>query len=157
MCKCTPEIRAPFCGKPGCEWPKTPRVAPTYDGSVCIIRMQSGAITVRFSIERDIVIATDRFPDTSFGVANRAINEFMAVLGLPELRDDVRKRYERMCLIEKFTRFVYTYPEDCKFSNTHIECIRFEQYTHNHTDEEIERWLCSRLGPKVYKKFEEFV
>lgn len=22
MCKCTPGIRTPFCGKPGCEWPK---------------------------------------------------------------------------------------------------------------------------------------
>lgn len=22
MCKCTPEIRTPFCGKPGCQWPK---------------------------------------------------------------------------------------------------------------------------------------
>lgn len=22
MCQCTPEIRTPFCGKPGCEWPK---------------------------------------------------------------------------------------------------------------------------------------
>jgi hypothetical protein len=21
MCKCTPEIRTPYCGKPGCEWP----------------------------------------------------------------------------------------------------------------------------------------
>lgn len=21
MCKCTPNIRTPFCGKPGCEWP----------------------------------------------------------------------------------------------------------------------------------------
>lgn len=21
MCKCTPGIKAPFCGKPGCEWP----------------------------------------------------------------------------------------------------------------------------------------
>lgn len=21
MCQCTPEIRTPFCGKPGCEWP----------------------------------------------------------------------------------------------------------------------------------------
>ena len=21
MCRCTPEIRTPFCGKPGCEWP----------------------------------------------------------------------------------------------------------------------------------------
>lgn len=22
MCKCDPSIRTPFCGKPGCEWPK---------------------------------------------------------------------------------------------------------------------------------------
>lgn len=22
MCKCAPEIRTPFCGKLGCEWPK---------------------------------------------------------------------------------------------------------------------------------------
>lgn len=22
MCQCTPEIKTPFCGKPGCEWPK---------------------------------------------------------------------------------------------------------------------------------------
>lgn len=21
MCMCTPEIKTPFCGKPGCEWP----------------------------------------------------------------------------------------------------------------------------------------
>lgn len=26
MCKCTPEIRTPFCGRPGCEWP--PQKAP---------------------------------------------------------------------------------------------------------------------------------
>jgi hypothetical protein len=22
MCKCTPNMRTPFCGKPGCEWPQ---------------------------------------------------------------------------------------------------------------------------------------
>lgn len=22
MCVCTPEVRAPFCGKPGCQWPE---------------------------------------------------------------------------------------------------------------------------------------
>lgn len=22
MCKCTPGIKTPFCGKPGCEWPQ---------------------------------------------------------------------------------------------------------------------------------------
>lgn len=27
MCKCTPEMRTPFCGKPGCEWPDTPEMA----------------------------------------------------------------------------------------------------------------------------------
>ncbi len=24
MCKCTPMMRTPFCGKPGCEWPRHP-------------------------------------------------------------------------------------------------------------------------------------
>ena len=30
MCKCTPEIRTPFCGKPGCERPQlaAPAAAP---------------------------------------------------------------------------------------------------------------------------------
>lgn len=33
MCRCTPNIRTPFCGKPGCEWP--PRIKqkefPSFD------------------------------------------------------------------------------------------------------------------------------
>lgn len=29
MCLCTPNVRTPYCGKPGCEWPKP---APTPDG-----------------------------------------------------------------------------------------------------------------------------
>lgn len=27
MCQCTPEIRTPFCGRPGCEWPGKPEGA----------------------------------------------------------------------------------------------------------------------------------
>lgn len=26
MCMCDPKIREPFCGRPGCEWPKPDRV-----------------------------------------------------------------------------------------------------------------------------------
>lgn len=29
MCKCTPEIRTPYCGKPGCEWPKAEGIDAT--------------------------------------------------------------------------------------------------------------------------------
>lgn len=29
MCKCTPEIRTPFCGKLDCEWPKEPGTRET--------------------------------------------------------------------------------------------------------------------------------
>ena len=28
MCQCTPQIRAPFCGRPGCEWPPQKPHAP---------------------------------------------------------------------------------------------------------------------------------
>lgn len=34
MCKCTPNVRTPFCGKPGCEWSKpegTRKVIPIAD------------------------------------------------------------------------------------------------------------------------------
>lgn len=29
MCKCTPNIRTPFCGKPGCEWPPQEKARPS--------------------------------------------------------------------------------------------------------------------------------
>lgn len=28
MCVCTPEIRTPFCGKPGCAWPEQQKAPP---------------------------------------------------------------------------------------------------------------------------------
>lgn len=28
MCKCTPEIKTPFCGRPGCEWPPQAAAPP---------------------------------------------------------------------------------------------------------------------------------
>ncbi len=31
MCKCTPEIRTPFCGKPGCEAPELQKFGPNDD------------------------------------------------------------------------------------------------------------------------------
>jgi hypothetical protein len=31
MCKCTPNIRTPFCGKPGCEWPEQSKDQVTPD------------------------------------------------------------------------------------------------------------------------------
>lgn len=34
MCKCTPEMRTPFCGKIGCQWPKpegTREPTPNYN------------------------------------------------------------------------------------------------------------------------------
>jgi len=36
MCKCTPNIRTPFCGKPGCEWPevKSGDISPELSGRV---------------------------------------------------------------------------------------------------------------------------
>jgi hypothetical protein len=36
MCKCTPEIKTPFCGRPGCEWPpqKAPEAKPAIVKSI---------------------------------------------------------------------------------------------------------------------------
>jgi hypothetical protein len=35
MCKCTPGVRTPYCGKPGCKWPKEEHDA-----------MRTGGVTV---------------------------------------------------------------------------------------------------------------
>lgn len=31
MCRCTPNLRTPFCGKPGCEWPPQTAARPTIE------------------------------------------------------------------------------------------------------------------------------
>jgi hypothetical protein len=31
MCRCTPAIRTPFCGKPGCQWPEQVKKPPALD------------------------------------------------------------------------------------------------------------------------------
>lgn len=33
MCKCNPQIKTPYCGKPGCEWPpQKSYISPHDDG-----------------------------------------------------------------------------------------------------------------------------
>lgn len=45
MCRCTPEMRTPFCGKPGCEWPApAPRRGP--DGETLQPNRQELAVEV---------------------------------------------------------------------------------------------------------------
>lgn len=40
MCKCTPNIRTPFCGKPGCEWPeqRSSKEWLPFDEAVALLR-----------------------------------------------------------------------------------------------------------------------
>ena len=47
MCKCTPEVRAPFCGKPGCELPE--QRAPLVDDP----RIPTMLANARLSLESD--------------------------------------------------------------------------------------------------------
>lgn len=34
MCVCTPEMKTPFCGKPGCEWPE--QIPPRPAGAIVV-------------------------------------------------------------------------------------------------------------------------
>jgi hypothetical protein len=44
MCRCTPNIRTPFCGKPGCEWPPQ---AIDPDTKIAMVLADSGPVPVR--------------------------------------------------------------------------------------------------------------
>ena len=35
MCKCTPSVRTPYCGKLGCQWPKDEDIRPTRPQTDC--------------------------------------------------------------------------------------------------------------------------
>lgn len=64
MCKCTPEKRTPFCGKPGCEWPPDTVVGhKTLKDGRHIPLFKSEADEIMRRIEHDEADRAARMPD----------------------------------------------------------------------------------------------
>lgn len=66
MCKCTPEMITPFCGKPGCEWPaqtatqmRDREIGKSLLGDVRMRRAQVFVAQIMRIIERDICDHTE--------------------------------------------------------------------------------------------------
>ena len=68
MCKCTPNIRTPYCGKPGCESPHPTRIGPQttemYDVSDAVQRLLSvlrrnGMATLVCAVDGKVVRVDD--------------------------------------------------------------------------------------------------
>lgn len=66
MCKCTPEMRTPFCGKPGCEWPaqtatqmRERQSESSFRPNMRMQRAQMFAAQVMRIIDRDICDHTE--------------------------------------------------------------------------------------------------
>lgn len=54
MCKCTPNVRTPFCGKPGCEWPPQSKSRPTIEELEQILRSPN-ALTMEITTAGEVV------------------------------------------------------------------------------------------------------
>lgn len=56
MCKCTPGIRTPFCGKPGCEWPEqkvqtlSPDQVEDLETGIKLLRQERDALRERVRV-----------------------------------------------------------------------------------------------------------
>ena len=60
MCRCTPEIRTPWCGKPGCEWP-----VQSGETEQPVVMNQKVFSEIKFPINEDIY------------AVNRAVKELL--------------------------------------------------------------------------------
>ena len=88
MCKCTPEIKTPFCGKPNCEWPEQVKQQARENAialSVRIIRaLDEVAQVFDCTREQARVIIFD-------GLVQSMVNEYGAEATLGQFRQSLRK------------------------------------------------------------------
>ncbi len=70
MCKCTPGIKTPFCGKVGCEWPKQTNYVAINNGEAVYLQnleqaleyVARGYVILKWKplrVERKVVILDD--------------------------------------------------------------------------------------------------
>jgi hypothetical protein len=89
MCRCTPEIRTPFCGKPGCTWPEQ--------------RVPNGVVNAKQAGDTVSVVASMLMsvPMESFEALLRdmgAVQKVVNSLGANDLRRDERSETYRLGL-----------------------------------------------------------
>lgn len=55
MCKCTPRIKTPFCGRPGCEWPGgvMPNMTPDRVASNTLAEQSRPSVLFRPTLSQD--------------------------------------------------------------------------------------------------------
>lgn len=68
MCKCTPGIRTPFCGKSGCEWPKQEGVKD--------IKIDISQFKAHFKLELDIHANIENMQSVLETIMENIRNEF---------------------------------------------------------------------------------
>jgi hypothetical protein len=65
MCSCTPNMKTPFCGKPGCEWPKlaTPPAIERYAlVFLCPCCEREARLLLKITYRENVVCNHCRFP-----------------------------------------------------------------------------------------------
>lgn len=52
MCKCTPAIRTPFCGKLGCEWPNNTTIKWEFD-RITLLQGYTGPLSIAANADNE--------------------------------------------------------------------------------------------------------
>jgi hypothetical protein len=130
MCQCTPEIRTPFCGKPGCEWPKQETKGPYPDTALC--DMGPSTTTIE-SVQRDLAEAYKRLAlaeKERDGWKERCQGEVKVQVNYRELYEKVLAKMDRLS-------------DDNRKLNE--ECSRLRGYAHRMAEVALS-YGCHRAG-----------
>lgn len=100
MCKCTPEIRTPFCGKPGCEWPEQ---QPTSDDSAAGMSAERAVSWVH---DAAIALGEIGYSELRSSTSYRTPSKGDAINLMNELRRKARQVHESMPTDDAIALFI---------------------------------------------------
>lgn len=83
MCKCTPEIRTPFCGKPGCEWPEQVDRPKIVNGPERIRELEAALMV--YDVTLFCLVASGTVDELLRGQVRAAAEAHQRVMGEPSM------------------------------------------------------------------------
>ena len=103
MCQCTPGIKTPFCGKPGCQWPEHKTRVKTLGGWIVVLTLAQSFRVFRLVDEEPDHI-TIQFASIVFKVDD--LRDFRPIKDRYGMFDPELHTIARNCDIHKYINLV---------------------------------------------------